>query len=169
MKNILVTIDFENEAHLLVDKAFDLAKKFGSKVWLIHIAAPDPDFVGYQVGPQNERDFRAGELRDERKIIENYVQQLKEKGIDAEGLLIQGATVETILKETEKLNIDLVIIGRHKHSLLYKTFVGNTDSALINKSKVPVLIIPLNNAISLPQKAGQHKADEEYLNHTPGH
>jgi nucleotide-binding universal stress UspA family protein len=148
MKNILVTIDFEEEANLLADTALELAQKFGSKVWLIHIAAPDPEFVGYEVGPQNERDFIAGELKTEHKIIEKCAHQLKEKGINAEGLLIQGPTVETILKETEKLNIDLVIIGHHKHSFFYKTFVGNTDSALINKSKVPVLLIPLNNAFS---------------------
>jgi nucleotide-binding universal stress UspA family protein len=148
MKNILVTIDFEKEANLLVDRAFDLAEKFGSKVWLIHIAAPDPEFVGYEVGPQNERDFRAGELKTEHKIIDKCAHQLKEKGINAEGLLIQGPTVETILNETAKLNIDLVIIGHHKHSLFYKTFVGNTDSALINKSKVPVLLIPLDHAFS---------------------
>lgn len=148
MKNILVTIDFEKETSLLVDKAFDLARKFDSKVWLVHIAAPDPDFVGYEAGPQNEIDFRADELRSERKIIEKYVHQLREKGINAEGLLIQGPTVDTILKETEKLNIDLVIIGHHKHRLFYKTFVGNTDSALVNKSKVPVLLVPLNNGFS---------------------
>jgi nucleotide-binding universal stress UspA family protein len=145
MKNILVSIDFEKETHLLVDKAFAMAKKMGSKIWIIHIAAPDPDFVGYGAGPQNEIDFRSHELRKERKIIEKYVRELKEKGVDAEGLLIQGPTVKTILKETEKLNIDLVIIGHHKHRLLYKTFVGNTDSALINKSKVPVLLVPLHN------------------------
>jgi nucleotide-binding universal stress UspA family protein len=148
MKNILVAIDFEKEASLLIDRAFDLAQKFGSKVWLIHVAAPDPEFVGYDVGPQNERDFRADELKKEHKIIEKYAHQLKEKGIDAEELLIQGATVETILKETEKLNIDLVIIGHHKHRLLYKTFVGNTDSSLVNKSKVAVLQIPLNKSFS---------------------
>jgi len=148
MKNILVTIDFEKEANLLVDRAFDLAEKFGSKVWLIHIAAPNPEFVGYEAGPQNERDFRAGELKTEHTIIEKYAHQLKEKGINAEGLLIQGPTLETILKETDKLNIDMVIIGHHKHSLFYKAFVGNTDSALINKSKVPVLLIPLTNTFS---------------------
>ena len=153
MKNILVTIDLENEASLLVDEAFKLAKRLGSRVWLIHIAAPDPDFVGYDVGPQNERDFRDEELKYEHGLIENYAHQLREKGIDAEGLLIQGATVETIVKEIEKLNIDLVVIGHHKHRFLYKAFIGNTDAALVNKSKVPVLVIPLNKGLSQPPSA----------------
>ncbi len=148
MKNILVTIDFEKETNLLVEKASELAKKFDSKIWLIHIAAPNPDFVGFEAGPQNEIDFRANQLKTEGKTIEKYVQQLKEKGIDTAGLLVKGPTVPTILRKIENLNIDLVIIGHHKHGLFYKIFVGNTDSALINKSKIPVLLVPLQNAFA---------------------
>jgi nucleotide-binding universal stress UspA family protein len=148
MKNILVSIDFENEAGLLIDKAYQFARQMDSKVWLIHIAAPDPEFVGYDVGPQNERDYVAGELKNERKMLERFADHLKGKGINAEGVLIQGATVDTILQEIEKLHIDLVIIGHHKHRLLYKTFIGNTDAALVKKSKVPVLVVPLNKSVS---------------------
>ncbi len=61
MKNILVTIDFNKNEELLIDKAFQLAESFNSKLWLMHIAAPDPDFVGYEVGPQYIRDSRATE------------------------------------------------------------------------------------------------------------
>ena len=143
MKNILVAIDFQEETQLLVDKAFELAQKLGSKIWLLHIAATSPDYVGYTVGPQYVRDTVAGELRNEHKLIQKYADQLKAKNIDAEGLLVQGATSETILKESAKLNIDLVVIGHHKHSALYKIFVDDVDSEIISNSKVPVLIIPM--------------------------
>jgi nucleotide-binding universal stress UspA family protein len=145
MKNILVTIDLEREANLLVESASELAKKFNSKVWLLHVAAPDPDFVGYAAGPQNEVDFRADELKKEFRVIEKYAYQLRAAGIEVEALLVKGQTIETILKKVENLNIDLVIIGHHQHSLFYKTFVGNTDAQLINRSKVPVLLVPLEN------------------------
>lgn len=143
MKNILVAIDFEGGAILLIDKANELAEKFGSKIWVIHVAAPDPEFVGIEIGPQSERDFRATELRSEHRTVQHYTSMLKKKGIKAEGLLIQGATVDTIVEESYKLKIDLIIIGHHKHGFLYKTFAGNTDAALIKKSKVPVMIMPL--------------------------
>lgn len=145
MKNILVTIDFEKEANLLIETASEFAKKFDSKLWLLHVAAPDPDFVGYAAGPQNEIDFRTDELKGEFRIIEQYARQLSNTGIDVEALLVKGQTIGTILEKVESLNIDIVIIGHHKHSFFYKTFVGNTDAALINKSKVPVLLVPLEN------------------------
>ncbi len=144
MKNVLVTVDFDEKNILLLNKAMELAPKFGSKVWVMHIAAPDPDFVGYEVGPQYIRDDRAEVLKKEHKMIREYTDKLKEKGIQAEGLLVQGATAETILHECVHLNIDLLIIGHHKHSLLHRTFAYSPVSSIIEKSSVPVLLVPLD-------------------------
>ncbi len=143
MKNILVTIDFNKNEQSLVDKAFQLAEQFDSKIWLIHIAAPDPDFVGYDIGPQYIRDSRASVLREEHKLLQKQADELKEKGVNAEGLLVQGATIEMIMAESKKLNIDLIIAGHHEHNFLYKAFVGSVSGQIIEKSKIPVLIVPL--------------------------
>jgi nucleotide-binding universal stress UspA family protein len=143
MKNILVTIDFNKNEELLIDKAFQLAEAFDSKLWLIHIAAPDPDFVGYEVGPQYIRDSRATELKKEHKQLQEYTANLEKKGVDSEGLLVQGATIEMIIEESKKLNVDLIIAGHHKHGFFYKAFVESVSSEIIKKSKIPVLIVPL--------------------------
>ncbi len=142
MKNILVTIDYDKKVGLLIDKAYELAKSFDSKIWLMHIAAPDPDFVGYAVGPQYIRDFRAEDLKKEHRKIQHLASELQEKGVNAEGLLVQGATIEMIIKESKKLNIDLIIAGHHKHGFFYKAFVGSVSAQIIKKSKLPVLIVP---------------------------
>jgi len=143
MKNILVTIDFEDKIELLINKAYQLAEKFNSKIWLMHVAAPDPHFVGYEVGPQYIRDSRANELRKEHRLLQAYNNILKEKGCDTEGLLIQGPTIEMIIFESKKLNIDLIIAGHHEHGFFYNAFVGSTSTEIIKKSKIPVLIVPL--------------------------
>lgn len=143
MKNILVTIDIEEKAVLLIEKAAEIASKFNSKVWIVHIVAPDPDFIGYEIGPQYIRDSRAGELRREHQLIQKFTQDLKKRGIDADGLLIQGATLEMILLESKKLNIDLIVIGHHENSILYKIFAGSVASSVIEHSKIPVLTIPI--------------------------
>jgi nucleotide-binding universal stress UspA family protein len=145
MKNILVSIDFEKESNLLVTKAGELATKFGSKLWIIHVLTPETDFSGYDGDHRSETESRKEELEERNKFVERYVQQLKNSGIDVEGLLVQGPIIDMILQKIETLNIDLVIIGHHKHSLFYKTFVGNTDTSLVNKSSIPVLLIPLKN------------------------
>ena len=145
MDNILVTVDFDENTNLLVNKAFELGQKFGAKVWLLHIAAPEPDFIGYKIGPQYIRDSRAGELRMEHKTLQELANQLQIKGVSAEGLLIYGATIDMILEESQKLKSDLIIVGYHEHGLLYRAFNANKSFEIIKKSKVPVMIIPLGH------------------------
>ena len=128
----------------LIDKAHELASSFGSRVWLLHVAAPDPDFVGNEVGPQSVRDIRADTLRDEHRTMQEYADSLKAKNIDATALLIQGPTIEIILEESKKLNIDLLIASHHDHGLLYRALLGSVSNQLIKKSKIPVLIVPVD-------------------------
>lgn len=143
MKNILVTIDFNKNEQLLIDKASQLARAFDSKLWLIHIAAPDPDFVGYEAGPQYVRDARASDLRKEHKLLQEYSNTLNEKGINAEGLLIQGATIEMVIEEAKKLNVELIVAGHQEHGFLYNALRGSVSGQIVKKSKIPVLVVPL--------------------------
>lgn len=143
MKNILVALDAETGSASLVELAAQWAHAYQAKVWLLHVAAPDPDFVGNRVGPQYVRDLLATELRQEHQVLQQFAIDLHQRGIEADALLIQGATAEMILDETEKLAADMVVIGRHEHGWLHRFFSGCTHPEIVNRSKVPVLIVPL--------------------------
>jgi nucleotide-binding universal stress UspA family protein len=142
MKNILVAIDFSGMTGRLIEQAIPLAEKFDAKLWLVHIAAPDPAFVGYEVGPQYIRDSRAEVLRQEHRELQQYACRLKDEGLDAEGLLIQGSTVETILNESDKLKADLIILGAEDHGVFFKTIFGSVWEEVVKSSKAPVMIVP---------------------------
>ncbi len=144
MKNILVSIDFDNNEDLLVTKALEFGKAFDAKIWFVHIAAPDPDFVGYDVGPQYIRDARADELKDEHINLQEYSKMLNENGIESEALLIQGSTIEMINKEANKLKADLIIMGQNKKGFFYKTFFGSVSENVMRNSQIPVLVIPFD-------------------------
>ena len=145
MKNVLVAIDFHKKTEVLIDWAFSLTKPHRSKLWLIHVAAPDPDFVGNDVGPQYIRDDRAETLRKEHRLLQRYKESLEEKGTEVEALLIQGATIETILEEADKLSIELIACGHHQHGFLYNAIFGSTSSGIVNKSSIPVLVFPFDD------------------------
>lgn len=142
IKQILVAVELTPEDRATLSMAIHLAKAFTARLWLLHVARPDPEFVGYEIGPQYIRDDRAEELRKEHRLIQQHTKNLKDMGIDAAGLLIQGATVEMILEESGKLNIDLICMGHHDHSFLYKAFMGSVSSQIIRKSGIPVLVVP---------------------------
>lgn len=144
MKNILLALDLNASDNVLISHASDYAKKFEAKIWIVHIAEPEPDFVGYDVGPQYIRETRAEELKSQHKTLQKIVDKLTEDGIKCDALLVAGPTAETIQKEVEKLSIDLLIMGSHKHGFLYETFVGHTSIKLLKKLSIPLLIVPLD-------------------------
>jgi len=144
MKNILVTIDFDVNTSILLDCATNLAIAFNAKIWLMHIAPPNSNFVGYELGPQYIKVFKTNELKDEHIFLHATSKEIKLKGIDVEEILIQGPTIEMIIKESQKLEVDMIIAGHHTHGFLYNAFVGSVSTDIIKESKIPVLIIPLD-------------------------
>ncbi|MBI5917572.1 MAG: universal stress protein [Bacteroidetes bacterium] len=141
MKNILVAIDFLPISQRLVEHAANWAEKFGAKIWLVHVAAPDPEFVGYDVGPQYIRDSRADVLRQEHQDLQAYAKRLEDKGLNAEALLIQGPTVETLVKEAGKLHADLIVLGAEPHGKVFDALFGSIWADVVKKVKTPVMLI----------------------------
>lgn len=141
--NILAAVDLDATDPYLFDAALILAQKFQAKLWIIHVAAPNPDFIGYEVGPSYIRESRADELRKEHVALQDMMKQAQELSVEAEALLIQGPTVEMIELEIEKLQIDLLVMGNRQHGFLYNTFIGRTSVKMIEDQSVPILLIPL--------------------------
>lgn len=145
MKNLLLAIDFEEHAAKLLKVTESLALGLtDAKVWLVHVSAPDPDFVGMDAGPQVVRENRAAELHGEHRRLQEWTRQMKKKGIEAESLLIQGPTVETLLAKQAELGIDMLIMGSHSHSWLFKALIGSTRDALMREQDIPTLLVPLD-------------------------
>ncbi len=144
MKNILVAIELNNSdlMNRMLETAANFAQAFGAKCWLIQVAAPDPDFVGYEVGPQYIRNLRADELRESHTALQEQTEILKKRQIDVEGLTIQGPTEQMILEEVDKLNIDLLILGNKNHGLLHSIFIGSITDDLIKDAKIPIYLVP---------------------------
>jgi nucleotide-binding universal stress UspA family protein len=141
MKNILVAVDFSAITQKLLEAAVRVANE-DSKVYIIHVAAPDPDFVGYSVGPEYIRDDRADTLHEEHEKLGEFKTSLKSLGVDAEALLVSGPTVETLLDEIKKLEIDFLIIGKKGHSKIHELIMGSVCKNVLSKVEVPMLVIP---------------------------
>ncbi len=141
MKTILVAVDFSAITEKLLDAAAKQATQ-NTTVYIVHVAAPEPDFVGLGVGPSYVRQDRAETLREEHKLLATYKEKLQLLGVKAEALLISGSTVETLLEEIEKLGADLLIIGRKGHSRFFEVVVGSVCKEVVWKVGIPVFIIP---------------------------
>ena len=147
MKTIVVAIDFSEITTRLIEKAAEMAACLAAHVYIIHVASPDPDFVGYEVGPAYIRQSRAGELKQEKKELERLARTLKGLGVEATPLLIQGPTADLILQETRRLKAELLIIATHGHRFSLGALLGSTSQQVMRNATCPVLVIPCRNAV----------------------
>jgi len=145
---LLVAVDFSDSSRLVIDYVKDLAKALSGKIWLLHVAEPDPEFVGYEIDPPVMRDSVARRFHQEHQHIQQLSQELRSKGCACEALLIQGPTVETILREIEKLSVDMVVLGSHGKGILKRLLVGSTSEGVLHQSSVPVLVVPTHGRAS---------------------
>jgi len=142
MNNILALIDFTEVSDNVLKHASQWAKNFGAKCWLVHVSSPDPEFVGYDIGPQYIRDDRSRHLKEEHRKLWNKKKELEKEGLECEALLIQGPASEIIFSEIKKLNIDLIVIGNNRHGQLYEAVVGSIGRAVLHKANIPVVVVP---------------------------
>lgn len=138
----LVAVDLSDLTEIVIEEAKKIAKPLNAKIWLVHIAEPDPDFVGWEAGPQSERDSVASKFHAEHVTLQKYAEELRTDGIDCVALLIQGETVKNILKEAKKLSVDMIIIGSHGKGAAMRLLVGSTSEGVLHSSPIPMLIIP---------------------------
>lgn len=143
MKKILLAVDNEEGTNELLDYAGKMASLYGATLYILHIAQPNPEFVGYDVGPEYIRLDAARQYRDEHRWVQDLAKQLESRNVDARALLIQGYVAEEILRQAEDIEADLVICGSHKNGFFYSLFMENTAVELSKKSKRPLLVYPM--------------------------
>jgi nucleotide-binding universal stress UspA family protein len=139
---ILVAIDLSGSTAKVMSKVKDVATAHSAQVWLLHVASPEPDFVGLDVGPQTERDALADKYHREHAELQKLAGELRAAGLDASALLVQGPTVETLLHEATKLSADLVVVGSHGKGAMHQFLVGSVSDGVLRKSECPILVIP---------------------------
>jgi nucleotide-binding universal stress UspA family protein len=144
MKRIIACIDFSPVSEAVIKCATAIARAFSSTIALLHVADPEPDFVGFRPGPEVARDARAESFRDHHRRLQEYAQSLRSQGLDADAFSIQGSTIDTILNRIDHLHADLLVIGITPHGVLYRALIGSTTEGILRRSPVPILAVPMS-------------------------
>ncbi len=141
MSTILIALDLSAATEAILDRATGLAR-VGDRLVLLHVAPPEPDFIPYTAGPRSVRKLVADELRGEHRRLLELVDGLQQAGYEAEGHMVQGATVDTIVAEAEGRGADLVVAGTRGLGKLAQLLVGSTTDGLLKRLSVPLLVVP---------------------------
>lgn len=142
VRNILACIDFSERSQAVADLAALQARAFSARLWLVHVAAPDPGFIGYDAGSPSVRLRLAQHLRQCHRDIQALAQSLRSQGTQVTSHLIRGQAIKAILNKSSQVQADLIVLGAHSHGLMYRVLLGSVSQAVLQKSTIPVMVIP---------------------------
>lgn len=132
---IAVALDFTENDKKLIAYAMGQGKA-GTSYLFIHIVESASAKL---LGTESD-DFETRRDNDQMKF---YVQSLKEKGLQAEGIIGFRNRAKEIIKIVKEKNADMLVIGAHGHTGLKDLIYGQTVNTVRHELKIPVLVVNL--------------------------
>jgi nucleotide-binding universal stress UspA family protein len=149
MKKVLIAIDYNPTSEKVVMDGYKLAKRLGARVCLVHVitnlqyyGAQYPAFMGFE----SMNLSYDPKIHDEMKnIAKEYVATVASHIGDesVETHVAEGDTARMILEYAQQWQADLIVMGTHSHSAFEKLLIGTVASGVLEKTKIPVHMIPV--------------------------
>lgn len=132
-ERIAVALDFSKDEQTVLSHAMSMASSH-TKIYLIHVVeSAAVRFLG--------KDTHDYETIKDTKLMERYVLHLKEKGFDAEGMLGFKHRRREIIRMTQEVDAQLLIMGAHGHKGLKDFFLGSTIDKVRHRVHIPVMVV----------------------------
>ncbi len=142
---ILVATDGSEYAKKGVEYASSLALSNDGELILLHVVpyVPEPTPSLWISEKIEARDKKYAEelYKEAEKLLAEELERVSTTGIKATSWIEFGEPAEKILEVADKTDADLIVIGVRGKSTWKKIILGSVSDKVIDKAKVPVLVI----------------------------
>lgn len=140
-KKILVPTDFSESAKYALPFAIDLAKKYGAKIYLLHVVEPIAVPVDFAWGTYSYPDIE----KQLSGYVEETLEQIQKQDIpadlDSEATILHGKSWREIVTYARDEGMDLIVMATHGLSGLSHALYGSTAEKVTRKAVCPVLTV----------------------------
>jgi len=141
---ILVPTDFSTYSDKALRQAFDIAKQYNAKVYVIHVVHEKiTDTIDdYGITYPSYVKENEGKMIDEakKKMKEQIDKFPQSKELEIESDVQIGNISEAILQEEKNKGIDLIVIASLGRSGIAKYLIGSVARNVLKGAKCPVLL-----------------------------
>ena len=139
---ILVAVDGSPYAERALKYAVDLAKKYGSKLIIVHVIlrrfyAVTPSEAGVLATTTFVKEMQA----EGKAIVERAEAVAKVEDVSYESKLVSGVPADEIIKISRSEKADLIIIGSRGLSEVRAFLLGSVSDKVSHHCKIPILIV----------------------------
>jgi len=139
-RNILVAVDLLEGSEEVAAVGARFAAAFSAKLYFLHVQRDNPKIIGDPDLP-DEREVVASAIRGSHQELQQLRDRVTPPGIEAVALQIQGQTVQKIVSEAIKLEVDLMVVGFHRDRL-HHLLAGDVTKSVLNHARCPVVVVP---------------------------
>ena len=142
-KKILVPTDFSKLSDNALKQAYDMAKEYKAKIYLLHVigiiqtCAIDYCFDQQTIDALEKKTIEAAE-----KMIQKQIKKVvKAKDVEIIPDVIKGTPYEEILKEQKAKKIDLIVIASHGMTGILSHLMGSVAEKVLRGANCPVVLV----------------------------
>jgi len=152
-KRILVPVDGSHSCLHAEELAAAIAKKFKSKVTVIHVVSHDLLHaeleLRYRVPPSVRTEITDWLLQTGKKIIWDAEALFKEDGIEVDARIVEYEDpAETVLRIAKDERYDLVVMGNRGETEVEVFSLGSIAEKVSRHAECPVLIVKQKSGLS---------------------
>jgi nucleotide-binding universal stress UspA family protein len=141
IKSILFPTDFSEGSSQALQYAVDMAKRYGAKLYLLHVIYDIAKAAGWYVPhismDQMYKDIEQGAKKELERFGIEEVGGFK----DSERNIVTGVPHEEIINFANKNKIDLIVIGTHGRKGIDRIIFGSTAAQVVRFAPCPVLTV----------------------------
>ena len=145
MKKIFVATDFSEVSENAIHYAATMAKDFQSSLTIVHVYESPMFYTAEMPYTAIEAAEKMAKSDSETKMAKLF-QSVKAAypELTVNNIIRKGISADAISEEADSNGADLLVSGSTGAGMIERTLIGSTTTALINKSKCMVLIVPEN-------------------------
>lgn len=154
--NILVALDLSTASQQILGFVKTLTSNLSAKIWLFYVTEPSSGMVEYKGSLKNEesddrldpeyaRDQIAKKIHDEHMLLQDEAKKLQSDRVTVSARVVEGSAAEILLFESDKLEIDMIVVGSHGHGAIYNMLIGSVSESILQRSICPVLVVPTHD------------------------
>jgi nucleotide-binding universal stress UspA family protein len=141
IKCLLSATDFSDGSRLAADRAARLASAAGARLHLVHaVSGSALARLEHLLG--RERAVEVQLLEQAQQALDALADALcATQGANVEHALLQGAVLDELMREANRIEADLVVAGARGAGFVRHLLLGSTAERLLRKSVLPMLVV----------------------------
>ena len=140
--HVVVAVDGSEASNHAARVGVTLAEHRGGKVTLVTVVRPPEGWWGVGGAPPSPEAMAVAVTRARTEILDPLAEEFADSECTVDLVEEIGDPASVILRLTDSLEADVLVVGRRGSSLVERLMLGSVADRLAHEASCPVLIVP---------------------------